>query len=132
MSKIAEKFHDNGQLRSRKYKLHGMLHRTDGPAWEEWGKNGVIIFRSFWVNDQLHRTDGPAREWRPVPELRMHGEFYVNDEYLTEEDFRAWQQRQRELAALVFAMEHKFPADAPEREFLRHILPAFVVASRPL
>ena len=127
-SKVYEKVHVNGRLRSRKYKLNGVLHRTDGPAWEQWDDDGRLFSRSFWVNDELHRTDGPAwEEWDKKGRF-IYREFWINNEELTEKDFLAWQhkQRQRELAALVFALEHKFPADAPEREFLRHILPAFV------
>jgi len=128
-SKVFEKVHYNGRLRKRKYKLNGMLHRTDGPAWEEWDTKGRLIYRVFYVNGLLHGTDGPALEWRNKQGECIYRVFSVNDEVLSYEAFLAWQerqQRQRELRALVFALEHKFPATDTEREFLRHILPAHV------
>jgi len=96
-----ETFWSNGQRQSRVFRLHDALHNADGPAWEEWDNQGHLLVQVF----------------------------YTNGEWMSEEDFLAWQereQRQRELRALVFALEHKFPAEAPEREFLRHILPAHV------
>ena len=96
-----ETFWDNGRLRHRCFYVNGELHNTNGPAWEEWDENGE----------------------------QTHCSFYVHGTEMSEEAFRAWQerqQRQRELRALVFALEHKFTAEVPEREFLRHILPAHV------
>jgi len=124
-----ECFYPDGRLQARRFWLNGKLCNTDGPAVEDLDPNGRLVRRVFWVNDTLHKTDGPAVEyWNDQGQLTYHA-FYVNGEKLTEEDFRAWQERQqrkRELRALVFALEHKFPAEAPEREFLRHILPAHV------
>ena len=121
-----ETFWSNGRLRYRKFSLDGMAHRTDGPAWEDWDHNGRLSYREFDVNGRRHRTDGPAAEWWDTQGRLENRDFWVNGEWMSEKAFLAWQQRQRELAALVFALEHKFPAEAPEREFLRHILPAFV------
>ena len=121
-----ESFWPNGRLRHRCFYVNGELHNTNGPALEQWHASGRIHYRSFAVNNMLHRTDGPAwEEWND--EGRFFPTFWVNGKPLSEEDFIAWQerqQRQRELRALAFALEHKFPADAPEREFLRRILPA--------
>ena len=123
-----ETFWDNGQLRCRAFYLNGRFHRTDGPACESWGPGGRLEDRQFYVNGKYHRTDGPAREWWGSEGWgRSSAFFVVNGKWMAEEAFRAWQerqQRQRELRALVFALEHKFPAEAPEREFLRRILPA--------
>ena len=120
-----ESFHANGKLQMRWFRVNDKLHRTDGPACEHWDAGGRLDQRQFWVNGKLHRTGGPALElWKTYGSpIRA---FWVNGKRMTEEDFLAWQRQQRELAALVFALEHKFPAEVPEREFLRHILPAFV------
>ena len=132
-AEVVEYFHANGRPWYRQTLVNGMPHRTDGPAREEWDSAGRRIYRAFWVNGKRHNTDGPAWEqwqWHMDGHLSF-GEFWINGEKLTEEGFRAWQQRQREFRALVFALEHKFPAEAPEREFLRHILPAHVAGEAP-
>jgi len=126
---VREKFSSNGRLMEREFWMDGELHRDDGPAVEVWDSQGHLIYRTFWVNGEVHNTTGPAVEVWHSNGCLDDSEFYVNGEELTEAEFIAWlerQQRQRELRALVFALEHKFPAEAPEREFLRHILPAHV------
>ena len=42
---------------SKEWRLNGILHRTDGPAFE--GADGT---KSWWLNDKRHRSDGPAIE----------------------------------------------------------------------
>jgi len=124
-----ETFWSNGQRQTCTFRVNGKPHRTDGPASEKCDSKGRPFERQFWVNGMLHRTDGPAWEWWSQNGRLVACEFYVNGKKLSEEAFLAWQerqQRQRELRALVFALENKFPAEAPEREFLRHILPAHV------
>lgn len=43
---------------SKAWRLNGLLHREDGPAFE--GANGT---REWWFNGRRHREDGPAVEW---------------------------------------------------------------------
>ena len=43
---------------TKRWLLHGYLHREDGPA-VEWS-NGS---KQWYLNDKLHREDGPACEW---------------------------------------------------------------------
>ena len=49
------KVHPDG---SKSWWLNGLLHRTDGPAWE--GADGS---KRWHLNGKHHRTDGPAIEW---------------------------------------------------------------------
>jgi hypothetical protein len=37
------------------FRLDGVMHREDGPAYEH--RNG---FKEWWFNGKRHRTDGPA------------------------------------------------------------------------
>ena len=62
---------------AKKWFLNGKLHRVNGPAIEH--INGIL---SWYHNGELHRTDGPAVIW-PDGE----GEFWLNGEELTEEEF---------------------------------------------
>lgn len=65
---------------SKEWRLNGILHRTDGPAFEgadgtrHWRLNGKFHrtdgpasevangSKSWWLNGELHRIDGPAVE----------------------------------------------------------------------
>jgi antitoxin component YwqK of YwqJK toxin-antitoxin module len=48
--RIIEIFYENGQLRSRVFRVNNNLHREDGPAYEVFHKNGKLKNREFWVN----------------------------------------------------------------------------------
>jgi hypothetical protein len=49
------KVYPNG---TKDWRLNGILHRTDGPAWER--ADGS---KAWFLNGNRHRTDGPAIEW---------------------------------------------------------------------
>jgi hypothetical protein len=40
------------------YYLNDLLHREDGPAFEDTG-----VTKTWWQHDKRHRSDGPAIEW---------------------------------------------------------------------
>jgi len=64
----------------KEWKLHGLLHRLDGPAC--YYDNG---FKSWWVAGKRHRTDGPA-----IEHANGQKEWYYQDEYIScksQEDF---------------------------------------------
>jgi len=84
------------------YYQDGLLHRTDGPAYEhtdgrrEWWVNGnlhridgpAIINNSgtkcYYQNDLLHRTDGPAIErYNGTKEWWMDGKRFSETEFST-------------------------------------------------
>ena len=70
---------------NKTWKLHGVFHRTDGPA-IEW-QNG----NKYWyLNGLQHRTDGPAVErlnWR-------NNTWWLNDRVFS---FDAWLEANTEL-----------------------------------
>jgi hypothetical protein len=60
------------------WKLHGKLHRTDGPAFEH--ANGT---NHWFLHDRHHRTDGPAIEWHNGDkDWYLHGEDMPFDTWL--------------------------------------------------
>lgn len=52
---LDEIVHERNQLGNQTFKLNGLMHRPDGPAWI--GTNDEL---AWWQNGQRHRTDGPA------------------------------------------------------------------------
>jgi hypothetical protein len=77
--------------------LHGKLHREDGPACEEPGGT-----KRWFLNDQLHREDGPAiergsgyKEWRLHDEW-VHPETLV-DLHLSRGTFCWWNEKENKL-----------------------------------
>jgi hypothetical protein len=47
-------------------------------------KNGTIMYRN--ADGELHNPHGPAIVWADGDKV-----YWINDEYLTEADFKAWQ-----------------------------------------
>jgi len=56
--------------------LNGVLHREGGPAIEYYDGD-----KSWYLNGVLHREDGPARDWG------VASEWYLNDDFITEQEF---------------------------------------------
>jgi hypothetical protein len=56
---------------------NGQLHRLNGPAIEY--SSGS---EQWYQNGKRHRTDGPAVEWSD-----NYKEYWIDDVYLTEEEF---------------------------------------------
>ena len=40
--------------------FNGITHKTDGPAFIEYGDNGEILCESWYLNGKMHKTDAPA------------------------------------------------------------------------
>jgi len=59
-------------IRRSWHNTEGQLHRTTGPAWEEWtvlpGGAHVLLYHDWYVNGKLHREDRPARRWWRIAE----------------------------------------------------------------
>jgi len=90
---------------TKRWRLNGKLHRTDGPAVEgadgtkAWfinGKrhreDGPAIERAngskeWWIKDNLHRADGPAVEYADGSK-----KWWVNHKQLFKEDFTSLDQ----------------------------------------
>ena len=86
------------------WRLHGKLHREDGPAYEG-ADDG---YKAWYLNGQRHREDGPAVEYADGPKFwflndQLHREggpayenangtkvWYLNDKELTEDEFENW------------------------------------------
>jgi len=62
---------------TRCWYLNDRLHREDGPA-VEWAGTKV-----WYINGKRHREDGPAVEWADG-----YKSWYLNGEYLTEEEWK--------------------------------------------
>ena len=62
---------------TKKWFVHEVLHREDGPACEYF--NGE---KSWWINGKRHREEGPAVEYADGTKS-----WYLNDERLTEAEF---------------------------------------------
>ena len=82
---------------TKRWFLHGYLHREDGPAIET--KDG---YRAWYLNDKLHREDGPAagypdgsKEWCLHGE-RVHPETIV-DLHLSRGTFCYYDEQSNEL-----------------------------------
>lgn len=73
----------NGRYESKRgdvrWYLNGKLHRENGPAIER--SDGL---RQWFQHGTLHREDGPAVE------IEGSKEWWLNDEKLTEEEFKHW------------------------------------------
>ena len=72
---------------TRAWYINGLLHRTDGPAFEY--ANGD---RAWWVNGQLHRLDGPAIEY-----ANGDCEWWLNDQLLDEGTVKLMQFLQEKI-----------------------------------
>ena len=56
---------------------NGLLHREDGPAYEE-----TSGYRVWYINGERHREDGPARIWSDGEEWH-----YLNGKEYSKEDW---------------------------------------------
>ena len=109
------KVHPDG---SKSWRLNGILHRTDGPAFE--GADGT---RHWRLNGKFHRTDGPAyeradgaKEWclngklhrtdGPAIELADGSkEWFLNGKYVSwREVYRQAKNPEIELRILSYAL----------------------------
>ncbi len=62
--------HPNGKVKSITYKVNGLWHRDDGPAYQQWNDAGGLIKEEWWQNGFWHRTNGPViQEWNDAGEL---------------------------------------------------------------
>ena len=60
---------------SKQWRLHGQLHRRDGPAVEL--KNG---YKAWYLHDALHREGAPAIEWEDgTKEWFLHNKLHRAD-----------------------------------------------------
>jgi hypothetical protein len=49
-----------GKILTSAFRINGILHRDDGPAYIEYAKDGSIYIESYWKNGFCLREDGPA------------------------------------------------------------------------
>ena len=78
--------YDNGNIIYYK-KNTGLYHNPYGPA--HMNKNG---YRSYYIEGKCHRLDGPATIYSDGKE-----EYWINDEYLTKEEFQKHLERLKYL-----------------------------------
>lgn len=65
-------------------------HRIDGPSYERFYEDGSIYYRSYYIDGQLHRTDGPATEdymWTPQGSKLFEKEYYIQGKKMDEIEF---------------------------------------------
>jgi len=72
---------DNGNLKSIKYELDGLLHNPNGPALMRFFENEIAESMEFRLNGKFHNSDGPALEVRHgngAPKLKA---YYLNGKF---------------------------------------------------
>lgn len=63
--------HPNGKVKSIAYKVNGLWHRGDGPAYQVWNDAGVLIKEMWCQNGHWHRVNGPSyQEWNDAGVLK--------------------------------------------------------------
>jgi len=108
------------------WRLHGKLHREDGPAveWEDGHKE-------WHLHGKLHRDDGPAVEWaNGHKEWYQHGKRHREDGAAVEweDGHKAWWLHDKNYndvnawAQDVLKMHNKPNDDAAVQKFVRMIL----------
>ena len=50
----------DGNILCKHYKLYGIFHNDNGPAYIVYYKNGNIRDESWWIHGKRHRNGGPA------------------------------------------------------------------------
>ncbi len=82
---LGEAMNEESQLKilpngTKEWWLNGLLHRTDGPAYE-----GVNGHKEWWIDGKQHRTDGPAVEGANGSKV-----WYFNGKWLGYENEGFW------------------------------------------
>jgi hypothetical protein len=76
---------------SKNYYLNDMLHREDGPAFEN--KYG---HKEWWINDELHREDGPAVEYPDGDK-----DYHLNNIEYSEQNYWKELKRRKSLSYIL-------------------------------
>jgi len=77
----------NGVLWLEKHYLYGQSHNSNGVAHTEWFNNGQLRSQIYIVNGKLHNPNGVARRlWHKNGEV-LSEQYYLDDEYLSKEEF---------------------------------------------
>ncbi len=145
---VVDEYHPNSQLARRAYKLNGVSHREDGPAFECWYDNGQPhycvynlngrtqrkggpcfqawncsgrLIEEYYRDDGYHRIDGPAF-WREINGA-IHEEWWVNNQ-LHRVDGPAYSWG-REVQWWLRGKCYGY-GDTPSKEFCDKILPPTV------
>lgn len=74
---------------STDYNKNRIHHNEEGPASIHYHKNGVIAFKGYMIEGKSHNDKGPAKEWFDTQGAHISHEYWLNDEYHTEEEYYA-------------------------------------------
>ena len=94
-----KKYHSNGQLRSIIYRKKNKIHNENGPAIIRYDYKGAIKDEEYYKMGKRHREDGPAINYPNATPNESPSWYkpiyYINDELLTESEFKAVQREYR-------------------------------------
>ena len=71
-------YFQNGNIKSEKYLVNGVLHREDGPAYISYHENGNKKYEGYYINGEYHRIDGPAIIAYYINGNKQGESYYIN------------------------------------------------------